>query len=101
MEIKCDIFYKSYKRDFKLLKYSLLSLKKNVTGYNNIVILIPINDAAYFDNYELPPRTVVHYVPEYGNGYMFQQWCKISAYKYCKSEFILFADSDCIFQLRT
>jgi len=92
-----DIFYKSYKNDFKWLYHSLESLSKYVTGYNEIVILIPESDVKSFDYRKIPQRTRVLTVKEYGNGYLYQQWCKMSAYKYCKSEFILFADSDCIF----
>ena len=92
-----DIFYKSYRKDFKLLKYSLESIKKNVEGYNNIIILIPERDRELFDTRDMPERTLIHYVDEYGNGYLFQQWCKVSAYNYSSSEYILFADSDCIF----
>lgn len=94
-----DIFYKSYSRDFKILKYSLLSLEKNVTGYDEITIVIPKIDASLF-NYRiqnLPPRTKVIMVEEEGNGYLFQQYCKMNAHKYCDTEFILYADSDCIF----
>lgn len=92
-----DIFYKSYHKDFKLLMYSLESVKLNVTGYNNIVVLIPEQEKHLFDTSELPERTQVHYVKEYGNGYLYQQWCKISAYNYTQADFILFADSDCMF----
>ena len=92
-----DIFYKSYSKDFKLLNYSLLSLTKNVTDYNQVVILIPENEKHLFDTRNLPERSVVHYVKEYGNGYLFQQVCKIKAHNYSNADFILFSDSDCIF----
>lgn len=95
--MKIDLFYKSYHKDFKLLQYSLLSLAKNITGYNSIVILIPENEKDLFDISNLPERTVIHYVPEYGNGYLLQQVYKIKAHNYCSADFILFADSDCIF----
>lgn len=92
-----DIFYKSYKKDFWLLHYSLLSITKNVTGYNNIILLIPESEKHDFDTRELPERTLIHYVNEEGNGYLFQQWCKLNAAAYSNADFILFADSDCIF----
>lgn len=93
----CDIFIKSYQRDFKLLYYALKSITKNVTGYQNIILLIPKAEKNLFDTRDLPERTLVHYVQEYGNGYLFQQVCKMNAYKYCNSDYILFGDSDCIF----
>lgn len=93
----CDIFYKSYSKDFKWLYYSLRSLTKYVTGYNKVIILIPEHEKELFDTRELPERTEIHYVKEYGTGYLFQQWCKISAHRFSSADFILFADSDCIF----
>ena len=92
-----DIFYKSYSKDFWLLHYSLLSITKNVTGYNNIILIIPEHEKHLFDTRVLPARTLIHYVAEEGNGYLFQQWCKLNAATYSDADFILFADSDCIF----
>lgn len=92
-----DIFIKSYRKDFWLLYYSLRSIVMNVSGYENIVLLIPIEDKDFLDNSKIPSGTIVHYVLEYGNGYMSQQVFKTQAHSYCKSEFILFSDSDCIF----
>ncbi len=92
-----DIFYKSYSADFKWIYHSLRSLKKNVTGYNRVIILIPKMHMDLFDTRDLPPNTEVHYVSEYGTGYLYQQWCKISAHNYSKADYIMFADSDCIF----
>ncbi len=92
-----DIFIKSYHKDFKLLYYSLTSIKKNVTGYNNIIILIPELEKELFDTRDLPERTFVIYVKEYGNKYLLQQWFKISGHKYSNAEYILFSDSDVIF----
>lgn len=95
--MKVDILIKSYFADFKLLRYALLSITKNVTGYNNIILLIPEKEKQFFDTRELPPRTLIHYVNEYGKGWLYQQWCKVSAHKYSDADYILFSDSDCIF----
>lgn len=92
-----DIFYKTYHQDKKWLEYSLRSLSKFVTGYRNIVILVPINDKRYFESIVLPERATIQYVKEYGTGYLYQQLCKIQAHKYTDAEFILFSDSDLIF----
>ena len=92
-----DIFIKSYSKDFKLLYYSLKSLTKFVTGYNKILLLIPEDEKYLFDINGLPERTEIHYVKEYGDKYLLQQWFKVSAYKYSQADFILFSDSDVIF----
>jgi len=94
-----DIFYKSYRKDFKLLEYSLKSIEKNVFGYNKIIILIPEKDKLFFETRYLPERTEVHYVDEgkETNGYLFQQVCKIKAHNYSVADFIMFSDSDVMF----
>lgn len=98
-EYSCDIFYKTYEKDFKLLYYSLKSVIKNVAGYNRVIIIVPESEKDKFlkAGMELPPRTLIVYINEYGSGYLFQQVCKINAHKYSNADFILFADSDCIF----
>lgn len=92
-----DLFIKSYKNDFWLLQLALKSISRNVTGYNNLVLLIPEKDKHDFDTRNLPERTLVHYVEEYGKGWLFQQVCKLKAYKYCYADYIMFSDSDCFF----
>lgn len=92
------IFIKSYKRDFPYLKYAIQSINKNVTGLYNVLLLIDQAD-------DLPDEIMQHvtdkykivYVEKFGNGYLFQQLCKLNAHKYTDAEYILFSDSDCIF----
>ena len=95
--MKIDIFIKSYHKDFKWLRHCMASIRKYVTGYNEIIILIPEDDREQF-NMQLPDRTFVHTVKESGNGYLFQQWCKLTAHKYSGADFIAFTDSDCVFK---
>ena len=97
MQKTIDIFIKSYRKDFWLLHLALETIKKNVTGYNNLILLIPENEKELFDTRNLPERTLVHYVNEYGSGYLFQQWCKMNAHNYSYADYILFSDSDCFF----
>ena len=94
-----DIFYKTYKQDFEWIKYSLKSLKKHVKGYNKIIIIVPKEDEYLFNTtpFDLPENVFVKGVSEYGTGYLYQQWCKISAHTYSDADYIMFADSDCIF----
>lgn len=90
-----DLFYKSYSKDYWLLYLSLQTIKKNVTGYNNIILLIPEQDKEIFDTSYLPERTLIYYIPDKSPGWLYQQYLKMTAHKYCFAEFILFADSDC------
>lgn len=68
-----------------------------VSGYRNVVVLIPEREKSHFTEIEFPERTKIVYVKEYGNGYLYQQVCKIKGHLYSDAEFIMFADSDCIF----
>ena len=95
--MKIDLFIKSYHKDFVWLKYCLASIKKFVTGYNELIIIIPQGERHLLDVYDLPDRTFIHEVDEHGNGYLFQQWCKMNADSWCSGDFIAFTDSDCIF----
>lgn len=95
----CDIFIKSYRNDFKLLNYALLSIAKYLTGYRKVILLIPSKDIKLFSEQVNVPDSLsidVHFVDEQGNGYLAQQWYKLSAYKYSDANYILFGDSDCI-----
>lgn len=89
-----DIFIKSYKPDFWLLQLALKTITRNVTGYKNIRLLIPEKDKHEFDTRDLPPRTYIHYVDDKEPGYLYQQVCKLQAYKYSEADFTLFTDSD-------
>lgn len=92
-----DIFIKSYPNDFKLLYYALMSIDKNVTGYNNIHLVLPVGSNELFNPPVVPKNLIIHWVQEDGNGYLFQQYCKMTAFNYSDAEYILFSDSDCIF----
>jgi hypothetical protein len=94
--MRTDIFIKSYKDDFKWLKYCLQSISKYVTGYNEIIIIIPEGERHLID-FPLPERTFVHTLKEEGHGYMFQQYVKMIAHHYSSAEYIMYVDSDCIF----
>lgn len=92
-----DIFLKSYKNDFWLLNLALETIKKNVTGYQNIILLIPEEDKELFDTRNLPERTLVHYVHDRKPGWLMQQVFKMKAHEYCYADYIMFSDSDCFF----
>lgn len=92
-----DVFCKSYKNDFWLLNLAIQTFKKNVTGYNNLVLLIPDDQKDLFDTRDMPERTLIFYVADYGSGWIRQQWFKMSAYNYCFADYIMFTDSDCFF----
>jgi hypothetical protein len=98
-----DIFIKSYRKDFQWLQYSLRSIEKFLTGYNKIIICVPENDYNKFlESFKFPNLNIeVHSVNEYGNGYLYQQYIKMTAHKYSDAEYILYSDSDLIYDRPT
>ncbi len=93
------IFIKSYPKDFRFLKYCLMSIKKNVTGQKGIVLVLPIgiHFPEWLSKMVHELSISVHYVNEYGNGYIYQQLVKLQAWKYTIDDKIMFVDSDCVF----
>jgi hypothetical protein len=92
-----DIFIKSYPKDFEYLYLCLESINKFVTGYEKIHLVLPEGSNVSFKPQIVPARIQDHYIKEEGDGYLFQQYCKMTAYKWCKSDYVMFIDSDCIF----
>lgn len=90
------IFIKSYPKDFNLLYYALLSIDKYVSGDFDVVLLLDKGNKLP-DKIKLKDYVKLIEVEKQGHGYLFQQYCKITAHKYTESDFILFSDSDCIF----
>lgn len=91
-----DIFIKSYHKDFKWLFYSLKSIEKYARNVNKIIIVIPENEVKLF-KLKLPLNAELFPVAEKGNGYLFQQYIKLSAHHFSSADFIMFMDSDCVF----
>lgn len=94
--MQVSIFIKSYRNDFKWLKYCLRSINKFYTGWDEIVIAVPERDRREIESWGLTNERIV-VVPEYGEGYLYQQVAKLQAYKYCNGQFIQFVDSDIVF----
>lgn len=90
-----SVFVRSYPGDFAWLEYSVQSMKKNLTGFNESVLVLPEDCIAPQCAREF--FTKVIHLPETYEGYIQQQLDKIRAYKYCSNERIMFTDSDCIF----
>lgn len=94
-----SLFIKTWSGDFRWLYYCLESVKKFARNYHELVIVIPEHEQEiFFEKFKhgLPERTKVFPVKEEGHGYLFQQYIKLQAHKYCTGEYIKYLDSDCI-----
>jgi hypothetical protein len=86
-----DIFIRTYDKDIKWLEHSLRSIQKHVTGYRNIVIAIP--NAKLLSHLTL--EKVIE-VEDLADGYIGQQFTKLTAYQYTDADAVIFWDSDVI-----
>jgi hypothetical protein len=88
----CDIFIRSYAKDFPWLHHALRSIQKFATGFRDIVIVIPDTD----DLSCLTLERVVK-VKDTMDGYLAQQITKLRSDQYTDSDLILVTDSDTLF----
>ncbi len=95
-----DLFIRTYEKDLKWLKYCLRSIAKNVTGYRQVIICIPEDQAYLLDGWNLTKEKIVT-CPTYKDDYLGQQISKIYAYGQSDADIIMFADSDLIFHTKT
>jgi hypothetical protein len=91
--MQIDIFYRSYHKDYPWLAYSLLSTKKYAVGFNKVHVAVPADDIACVP---VCDAEEVHLVTDRCPGYLAQQVTKLYADEFCKSEYILHVDSDCV-----
>lgn len=95
-KISCDIFIKSYPKDYEWLEYCLRSIEKFAKGFENVCLVSPESPPLY-------PRIgkgwfLLYTEKEHGSdGYLSQQVFKLYADKYCAADYILYMDSDTVF----
>lgn len=102
-----DIFIRTYKKDFPILKYSIISILKFVKSYNNIIITVRDKEfselISYFEKetffIENKNKIKIYSVPNFQDNidYLGQQITKLHADIYSSADYIFYIDSDCIF----
>jgi hypothetical protein len=90
-----DIFIRTYYKDIPWLEYCIKSIKKFVSGYRQIVIVIPEGQKNSLDAIS---GCRIETCPVYSNDYIGQQLTKMKAITYTDADKIMFADSDLIWQ---
>lgn len=94
--VSCDIFIRSYYRDFNWLLYCLRSIELFCCGFRNVVLVVPRSSAAKLRQLRIP-AVKVHICKEYDPDYLGQQITKLNADCYTDADFICHVDSDWIF----
>lgn len=94
-----DILVISYPGDYEWLRWSMKVLKKNLTGYRNVhLVLQGQSEGCKLPDIDMDNVTV-HYAPEPKMpGYYAQQALKLNADKYTDAEYIVHVDSDFFFK---
>jgi hypothetical protein len=93
-----SIFIRSYHKDIEWLKWCLKSIEKYCTGFCELVLCYPQGQSAAFSGINFS-KFEFHKITslDYRRDYLGQQVSKLMAYKHCKGDFILYVDSDCLF----
>src|SRR5688572_1619186 len=88
-----DIFIRTYHKDLPWLEYCLRSIHKFVTGYRQIIICIPENQASLLNRFNLTQERVIT-CPIYRDDYIGQQVSKLLSFRETDADFVLFIDCD-------
>lgn len=95
--MKSSLFIKTYIRDYDWLEWCLKSIDKFAT-FDEYVLAIGISDKDKVpDRFKREPYRWVHVEDDLDIGYLNQQVIKHHADLYCKGDYIVFFDSDCVF----
>jgi hypothetical protein len=101
-----DIFIKTYHKDFEWLFFCLSSIDKFLDGFERIIIAMPSNDRDFFSINtkqfsKIYDKIQYVYTHDYGNTYLYQQYIKMTAYQYIEADYIMYVDSDVIFNRKS
>ena len=92
----CDIFIRSYHKDFEWLRYCLRSIRKHGRGFRRVLLVVPPSSfkpaAAFFELSD-----AVFCGREYRDDYLGQQVTKLYADEYTDADYICHVDSDYLF----
>lgn len=87
----CDIFIRTYVKDYEWLTFALKSIHKHVTGFRNIIVVSPdITDLSHLK------KEQVYECVDLPEGYVGQQYTKLEAWRYTDADFIVYWDSDVV-----
>ena len=100
MNTDCDIFIRSYYKDFAWLRYALCSIRRYCHGFSNVVLVTPKSSRQKLDWARLAGDVTVT-CPDYKDDYLGQQVTKLTADELSEAEFICHVDSDCVFRRPT
>lgn len=88
-----DIFYVTHLKDIEWFRWSVQTIRKNLAGLRDIIVVAPEQDRERFEALSLDVE--YHFIPDWPSlGYYWQQWVKMTADRYTDADFICHIDSD-------
>lgn len=88
-----DLFIRTYAKDAKWLRHAIRSIEERVTGYRNLLIACPRQDA---DRIARGINRPVIGVGRFGDDYVGQQHTKLTAPIHTDADVVCFWDSDTV-----
>lgn len=95
--MKYSLFIVTFSRDLPYIPLLLKSVSKFVGGVDEVVILVPPKDKPMMDGFGLTKERVVFVYEPLQDGHLNQQLFKCNADYWCKGDYIIHVDSDCLF----
>jgi len=94
----CDIFIRSYWKDFAWLELCLAAIEKYCHGFRSVIVVVPQSSQPWLRRFpKLTGKAQVEFCRDYRDDYLGQQATKLMADTFTDSTFICHVDSDCIF----
>ncbi len=95
--MNANIFIKTWEGDLAWLPLCILSIQKYASGFDSTIVVSDSSCVATVLKMLRGTGVTVEAVNDWDNGYIQQQWVKLTADTYTNADYTLFVDSDCIF----
>ncbi len=93
----CDIFIRSYWRDFPWLEYCIKAIERYCHDFNEVVVVIPENSRPWLSRHPgILGNSRLEIDRNYSDDYLGQQVTKLHADTFSQADLICHIDSDCI-----
>lgn len=93
---RISIFIRTYHGDVEWLRYCLLSVQRNLSGWSEVVVCVPRGQEALIKPLLSDERLVT--CEPFEDDYIGQQVSKLQAHRHVRGDFVLFVDSDVVFR---
>jgi hypothetical protein len=97
----CDLFIRSYWKDFDWLQFCLASIAGYCRGFRAVVLVLPQSSRPWLKRLDVPDDIRIEFCGNYRDDYLGQQASKLLADNFTDADYVCHVDSDCIFDRPT